>query len=77
MIYKLSTSMNTQLYHLLESRFYLKQHLLALKKFMLLGQGDFVTCLMDSIGPELKKRANQIFRHNLTSILEGALRASL
>ena len=76
MVYKLSTSMNTQLYHLLDSRFYLRQHLLALKKFMLLGQGDFVTCLMDSIGPELKKRANQIFRHNLTSILEGALRAS-
>lgn len=76
MIYKLSTSINKQLYQLLESQFALKSHLLALKKFMLLGQGDFVTCLMDSIGPELKKRANQLFRHNLTSILEGSLRAS-
>eukprot|EP01041_Mallomonas_annulata_P014897 gene14897-31632_t len=28
--------------------------------------GDFVTCLMDAIGPELKKRANQLYRHNLT-----------
>ena len=31
---------------------------------------------MDGVGPELKKRANQLFRHNLTSIVEGALRAS-
>jgi len=31
---------------------------------------------MDGVGPELKKRANQLFRHNLTGILEGALRSS-
>jgi hypothetical protein len=30
---------------------------------MLLGQGDFVTCLMDSVGPELKKRANVLYRY--------------
>ncbi|KAJ1396767.1 gamma-tubulin complex component protein, partial [Ochromonadaceae sp. CCMP2298] len=48
----------------------------ALKKYLLLGQGDFVTCLMDGVGPELKRRANQLFRHNLTGILEGALRSS-
>ena len=60
----------------MERKFYLSTHLLALKKFMLLGQGDFVTCLMDSVGPELKKRATQLYRHNLTGTLEGALRAS-
>jgi gamma-tubulin complex component 3 len=60
----------------MESKFYLRTHLLALKKFMLLGQGDFVTCLMDSVGPELKKRSNQLYRHNLTGILDGALRSS-
>ena len=57
-------------------RFSLHAHLLALKQFLLLGQGDFVICLMDVIGPELKKRANQLYRHNLTEMLEGALRAS-
>lgn len=31
---------------------------------------------MDAVGPELKKRANQLFRHNLTAMLEGALRSS-
>ena len=35
-----------------------------------------MTCLMDSVGPELKKRAGQLYRHNLTGVLEGALRAS-
>ncbi len=52
-------------------------HLLALKKFLLLGQGDFVTSLMDRLGHELGKRANQIFRHNLNGIVEGALRSSM
>jgi gamma-tubulin complex component 3 len=54
---------------------HLVTHLHALKNFMLLGQGDFVTCLMDSVSPELKKRASQLYRHNLTGILEGALRS--
>lgn len=31
---------------------------------------------MDAIGPELRKRSNQLYRHNLTGILEGALRSS-
>lgn len=75
-VYRLSASIDAQLLNLVMSRFYVQTHLLALKKFMLLGQGDFVTCLMDGVGPELKRRANQLFRHNLTGILEGALRAS-
>jgi hypothetical protein len=70
------SSTDARLLNLMESRFHITTHLLALKKFLLLGQGDFVTCLMDSVGPELKKRANQQYRHNLTGLLEGALRAS-
>ena len=31
---------------------------------------------MDNVGNELKKRANQLYRHNLTGMLEGALRSS-
>ena len=31
---------------------------------------------MDNMGQELKKRANQLYRHNLTGLLEGALRSS-
>lgn len=75
-INNISLSINKRLLKLLEARFFIKKHLLALKKFMLLGQGDFVTCLMDSVGPELKKRANQLYRHNLTGLLDGAIRSS-
>lgn len=76
LVYKIASSTDSKLLHMLEHKFHLNSHLLALKKFMLLGQGDFVTCLMDSVGPELKKRANQLYRHNLTGVLEGALRSS-
>ena len=41
-----------------------------------MGQGDFVVGLMDIIGPELRKRATQLYRHNMTGMLEGALRSS-
>jgi gamma-tubulin complex component 3 len=75
-VHRLSYQIDTRLLQLLEQRFHYRQHLAALKRFLLLGQGDFVMCLMDGVGPELKKRANQLFRHNLTAILEGALRAS-
>jgi hypothetical protein len=56
--------------------FHIVDHLFACKQFLLLGQGDFVTCLMDSIAPELVKPATKIYRHNLNGILEGALRSS-
>ncbi|CAM9387478.1 unnamed protein product [Chrysoparadoxa australica] len=65
--------------HILEQvmgKHQLLSHLRALKKFMLLGQGDFVTTLMDQLGPELGKRASQIYKNNLTGVVDSALRAS-
>ena len=75
-INKIAADTDARLLQMIEKRFSLGAHLLALKQFLLLGQGDFVNCLMDVIGPELKKRANQLYRHNLTEMLEGALRSS-
>lgn len=75
-ISELSTQLNAILLSILKQYYNIQNHLLALKKFMLLGQGDFITCLMDNIGPELKKRSNHIYKHNLLSIVDGALRAS-
>lgn len=72
----LGHNIDKQLLHLLRDDFHLYSHLLALKKFMLLGQGDFINCLIDNIGPELKKRSNVLFKHNLLSILDSSLRAS-
>ena len=63
---KVSRQIDGKLMHLMMNEFSLMDHFLALKKFILLGQGDFVTCLMDEVGPELKKRATQLYRHNLS-----------
>lgn len=40
------------------------------------SQGDFIQYLMDLLGPELSKRASQIYRHTLTNVLETALNSS-
>ena len=46
---------NEKIRQLLMEKFNLMDHLLAIKKIMLLGQGDFVTALLDLVGPELSK----------------------
>ncbi len=71
-----SRNVNERLLTLIKSKYKVEAHLHALKQFLLLSQGDFVICLMDVVGPELKKRANQLYRHNLSGMLESALRGS-
>jgi gamma-tubulin complex component 3 len=56
--------------------FKLRNHLNAIKKYILLSQGDFVQYLMDSLGPTLSKPATSIYRHNVTGTLESAIRSS-
>jgi gamma-tubulin complex component 3 len=56
--------------------FQLRLHLHAIKKYILLSQGDFVQYLMDSLGPTLSKPATSIYRHNVTGTLESAIRSS-
>ena len=76
LVSRVSVNIDKKLLRMMLNEFNLLDHFLAMKKFILLGQGDFVTCLMDEIGPELRKRATQLYRHNLSGMLEGALRSS-
>jgi gamma-tubulin complex component 3 len=65
--------------HLLKlffEKFKFNENLLAIKKYLLLAQGDFVQSLMDCLGNALSKHANSIYRHNLTGTLETAIRSS-
>lgn len=73
---RVSSSINQKLLEMMLKDFHLYEHLFALKKFVLLGQGDFVTCLMDAVGPELQKPPAKLYRHNLSGILDGSLRSS-
>ena len=61
---------------------HLMQHLFALKQFLLLGQGDFYSALMDGLHNEFNQDQEQssgmkgIYKHSLLMIVEGALRSS-
>lgn len=61
---------------LMNTKFKLLEHLGALKKYILLGQGDFVALLMESLSSNLDRPANSQYRHTLTAQLEHAIRNS-
>lgn len=65
-----------RLVDLMANKFKLFDQLIALKKFLLLGQGDFIALLMESLSPNLERPANTLYRHNLTAQLEHAIRGS-
>ncbi|KAI9817029.1 MAG: Microtubule-nucleating Tub4p (gamma-tubulin) complex component [Thelocarpon impressellum] len=65
-----------RLMHLMTDKFKLFDHLSALKKYLLLGQGDFIALLMESLSSNLDRPANTLFRHSLTAQLEHAIRGS-
>ncbi|EME46047.1 hypothetical protein DOTSEDRAFT_70141 [Dothistroma septosporum NZE10] len=65
-----------RLLSLMESKFALSSHLQALKKYLLLGQGDFIELLMESLSANLDRPANSQYRHTLTAQLEHAIRNS-
>jgi gamma-tubulin complex component 3 len=67
---------HARLVELMMKKFLLRTHLAALKKFLLLGQGDFVVVLMDALREELNKPSEDMYRHSLTGIVDGALRNS-
>lgn len=65
-----------RLIELMGTKFKLFDHLRALKKFLLLGQGDFIALLMEGLSGSLERPANTLYRHNLTAQLEHAIRGS-
>ncbi|CAG8455169.1 7996_t:CDS:10 [Acaulospora colombiana] len=70
------TATSQQLLNILFTKYKLKEHFTALKRYLLLGQGDFIQHLMVQLGPGLSKPANTLYHHNLTGTLEAAIRAS-
>ena len=65
-----------RLIHLMSDKYNLFTHLQAIKKYLLLSQGDFIALLMESLAPNLDRPANSQYRHTLTSQLEHAIRHS-
>jgi gamma-tubulin complex component 3 len=65
-----------RLIHLMAEKFRLFEHLKALKNYILLGQGDFIALLMESLSSNLDRPAGAQYRHTLTAQLEHAIRGS-
>lgn len=61
---------------LLKNKFRLLEHLHSLRRYLLLGQGDFIRHLLELLAPELNKPASDIYGHTLTTILESAIRVT-
>lgn len=57
-------------------RYRFREHCLAIKQYLLLGQGDFIQYLMDLIGPDLSQPAGLVSKFKLAGLLEAAVRAS-
>ncbi|XP_065644166.1 gamma-tubulin complex component 3 homolog isoform X3 [Hydra vulgaris] len=65
--------------HLLDvlfNKYKFLDHLQAMRRYLLLGQGDFIRHLMDLLEPDLMRPANSLYMHNLTGLLETAIRAT-
>ncbi|KAK8024255.1 Spc98 family-domain-containing protein [Apiospora rasikravindrae] len=65
-----------RLLHLMTSKFHVFEHIGALKSYILLGQGDFIALLMESLAANLDRPAGAQYRHTLTAQLEHAIRGS-
>ena len=66
----------SRLTYLMSTKFGLFTHLEAIRKYILLSQGDFMDLLMESLAPYLDRPADSQYRHTLTSQLEHAIRHS-
>ncbi|KAJ3653334.1 hypothetical protein Zmor_012591 [Zophobas morio] len=61
---------------LLKNKYRLYEHLQSLRRYLLLGQGDFIRHLLELLVPELNKPAQEIYGHTLSAILESAIRVT-
>ena len=68
--------MSKRLLETLFKKYKFVEHLHAIRRYLLLGQGDFIRHLMDVLHEDLARPASSLFLHNLTSTLETAVRAT-
>ncbi|KAL1465246.1 hypothetical protein WDU94_004830 [Cyamophila willieti] len=62
--------------NVLVTKFGLYEHLQGLRRYMLLGQGDFIHCLMKLLIAELNKPASHLHSAYLHEVLDAAIRGT-
>ena len=68
--------MNEEVVKIIMNKFKFNSNLESINKYLLLGQGDMMQTLIESLFEELDKPANDIIKHNLESYLITAIKAS-
>ncbi|KAL4219924.1 Gamma-tubulin complex component 3 [Mactra antiquata] len=76
MIDRVYKETSRHLLDVLHSKYKFMDHLKAMRRYLLLGQGDFIRHLMDLLEEDLAKPASTLYLHNLTGILETAIRGT-
>ncbi|CAG0906577.1 unnamed protein product, partial [Darwinula stevensoni] len=67
---------SSRVLHVLMEKYKLLEHLTALRRYLLLGQGDFIRHLMDLLEPELSVAGTELLPYSLPSILDAAVRVT-
>ena len=67
---------NKDLVRIFIQKFKFKENIEALNKYLLLGQGDMIQNLMESLYTELQKPGNTIYKYILQSVLESAINST-
>jgi gamma-tubulin complex component 3 len=67
---------NSRLVAVMFDKYRFLGHCDSMRKYLLLAQGDLHHTLMELLSDELKERAKRVYKHNIVSILESAVRAS-
>jgi len=67
---------NKDLIRIFFQKFKLIENLESLNKYLLLGQGDMMQVLMESLYDELKKPGNTIYKYVLQSVLESSINST-
>ena len=61
---------------MLKEKFHFNEHLKAMRRYLLLGQGDFIRMLMELLYDDLERDGKHILKHNLMTLMGDAVRAT-
>ncbi|KAJ1673297.1 Microtubule-nucleating Tub4p (gamma-tubulin) complex component [Spiromyces aspiralis] len=65
-----------RLMDVLMQRYKLMEHISAMKRYLLLEQGDFFLALIEALGTQMDQPGRTHYRHNLMATVESAIRSS-
>jgi gamma-tubulin complex component 3 len=65
-----------QLLKIMFSKYKFQEHCNSIRRYLLMGQGDFMQYLLNTLASELNHNASHIYKHTLLGFLETAVRSS-